>query len=87
MMNTISENLDRMSETLNEHYGEISFKIYEDYYEYYNYVLSLNINDSFNKYSEYCINEVMNKHHHYTAYLRLKKLQKINNEDDITNQY
>jgi hypothetical protein len=86
MNSDIPENLDNMCDVLNQHYVDISFRDYKNFYEYYVDTFSLNIKE----YSEYCryiINDVMNKHHHYSSYLRLQKLQKINNENDIFNQY
>ena len=83
MNEDVTENLDRMCGFLNQHYEDISFIDYKKFYEYYCYVLSLNIDGS-SEYCRYCINEVMNKHHHYNTYIRLQKLKKINNENDIT---
>ena len=84
-MKSISEKLEIIADTINENNGIISFKTYKNYYKYYSYVLALNINDEFNRYLEYCINDIMNKHYHYNAYIRSQKLQKINKENDITN--
>jgi hypothetical protein len=85
MKDEITENLNMMCDVFNQHFGEISFIDYKNFYEYYIDILSLNINYDFNSYCKYMINDVMNKHYHYTTYLRLQKLQKINKENDITN--
>ena len=55
----IAEDLDRMCDVLNQHYGDISFRDYKNFYNYYNHILSLNIGDDYNEYCKYIIEEVM----------------------------